>query len=176
MIHELRLLPLSLLLMSSAAYCAELSIRGTTDKDVAIYKPGEKIEFTLRVFDGETPVAGTKLKWTRTGDDGKTAQGEGMAAADGLKITTSLDKPGFVRLLVYAFGEDGKNAQGFVGGWGANKNGNIFFDGGACVEPEHLQSVAEPKDFDEFWTATKSKLATVPLKADLKELASPTRR
>jgi cephalosporin-C deacetylase-like acetyl esterase len=166
------LLPFCLLLMCSAAYSAELSLRGTTDKDVAIYKPGEKIEFTLRVLDGETPIAGKKLKWTRTGDDGRTEQGEGIAPADGLKVTTALDKPGFVRLLAYGFDEDGKNLQGFVGGWGANKNGNIFFDGGACVEPEHLQAAAEPNDFDAFWTATKSKLDTVPVKADLKEIAS----
>jgi cephalosporin-C deacetylase len=103
---------------------------------VAIYKPGEQIEFTVRVLDGETPVAGTLLKWTRTGDDGKTDQGEGIAGTDGLKVTTTLDKPGFVRLLVQAFDADGKHLQGYVGGWGANKNGNIFFDGGACVEPK----------------------------------------
>jgi len=170
--HLPRLVPLCLLLLSGAAGCAELSIRGTTDKEVAIYKPGERIEFTLRVLDGELPVAGKTLKWTRTGDDGKTDQGEGIANADGLKVTTALDRPGFVRLLVYAFAEDGKNLQGFIGGWAANKNGNIFFDGGACVEPEKLQAVAEPKDFDAFWATTKGKLDTVPLKAELKEIAS----
>ncbi len=168
----MRPLPFCLLLLSCIACSAELSIRGTTDKDVAIYKAGEKIEFTLRVLDGQTPVAGKLLKWTRTGDDGKTETGEGVAAAEGLKVSTSLDKPGFVRLLVQAYEADGKRVQGYVGGWGANKNGDIFFDGGACVEPEHLQSVAEPKDFDEFWTMTKGKLAAVPVKADLQELTS----
>ncbi|MBA3937160.1 MAG: acetylxylan esterase [Planctomycetes bacterium] len=167
-----RLLPLCLLLLSGFACSAELSIRGTTDKDVAIYQPGERIEFTLRVLDGEAPVAGTLLKWTRTGDDGKTEQGEGTAGVDGLKVATTLDKPGFVRLLVQAFGADGKRLQGYVGGWGANKNGDIFFDGGACVEPEKLQAVAEPKDLDAFWTATRAKLDAVPITADLKELPS----
>jgi cephalosporin-C deacetylase-like acetyl esterase len=168
----LRPLPLCLLFLSCVASSAELSIRGTTDKDVAIYKPGEKIEFTLRVLDGEAPVAGKLLKWTRSGDDGKTETGEGTATAEGLKVATTLDKPGFVRLLVKAFDTDGKPLQGYVGGWGANKNGEIFFDGGACVEPEQLQPVAEPKDFDEFWTMTKAKLEAVPVKADLKELPS----
>ncbi len=167
-----RLLPFCLLLLCGAAWPADFSIRGTTDKEVAIYKPGENIEFTVRVLDGEMPVAGTRLKWTRTGDDGATAQGEGVASADGLKIATALGKPGFVRLLVYAFDENGKNLQGFVGGWGANKNGNLFFDGGACVEPERQQAVAEPKDLDDFWTAARAKLGTVPIKAALKELES----
>lgn len=162
----------SMALLSLTAVAAEYSIRGTTDKDVAIYKPGEKMEFTFRVLDGETAIAGPKLKWTRTGDDGKTEKGEGVADKDGLKVTTSLDKPGFVRIQVNAFGEDGKNLQGFAGGWGATKNGNIFFDGGACVEPEKLQPVQEPKDFDEFWKAAKAKLDAVPIKAELKEQPS----
>ena len=34
------------------------------------------------------------------------------------------------------------------------------------------QAVAEPTDLDAFWTATKAKLAAVPIKADLKELPS----
>lgn len=165
-------LSLCLLLAGALAGAAEFSIRGTTDKDAAIYKPGEPMVFTLRVLDGETPVAGKTLKWTRTGDDGKTDKGEGVADAEGLKVTTTLDKPGFVRLLVHAYGEDGKKLQGFAGGWGANKTGDIFFDGGACVEPEKLQPVAEPKDFDEFWKAARAKLDAVPVKADLQELPS----
>jgi cephalosporin-C deacetylase-like acetyl esterase len=35
-----------------------------------------------------------------------------------------------------------------------------------------MQTITEPKDFAEFWAATKRKLDTVPLKADLKELES----
>jgi cephalosporin-C deacetylase-like acetyl esterase len=163
-------LQLCLWLLPCIATAAEFSIRGTTDKEVAIYKPGEKMEFTLRVFEGEAAVAGKTVKWTRTGDDGKTDKGEGVVPETGVKITTALDKPGFVRIQAQAFGEDGKNLQGFIGGWGASKTGNIFFDGGACVEPEKLEAIPEPKDFDEFWKATKAKLAEVPLKADLKEV------
>lgn len=149
---------------------ADFAIHGTTDKDVAIYKPGEKMVFTLKVLDAGKPVAGKKLKWKRTGDDGKTEQGEGIADENGLKVTASTDKPGFVRIQAWAFGEDGKPLQGFKGGWGANKNGKIFFDGGACVEPEKLQPIAEPKDFDEFWKKAKAELAKVPIKAERKEI------
>jgi cephalosporin-C deacetylase len=167
---RIRHLHIILLLLPCAVLAGEFSIRGTTDKQVAIYKTGEKMEFTLRVLDGEAAVAGKTLKWTRTGDDGKTEKGEGVANADGLKITTSMETPGFVRIQAQAFGEDGKKLQGYVGGWGANKNGDIFFDGGACVDPEKLQSVGEPKDFDAFWKASKAKLDEVPIKADLKEI------
>ena len=140
MLLRFKHLPFCLLLLPFALFAGEFSIRGTTDKDVAIYKPGEKMEFTLRVLEGETAVAGKTLKWTRTGDDGKTEKGEGVASESGLKITTSLSTPGFVRIQAQAFGEDGKNLQGYIGGWGANKNGNAFFDGGACVDPREASA------------------------------------
>lgn len=164
------LLTLGFSLAAGALAAADYSIRGTTDKDIAMYKPGEPMVFTLRVLDGASAVAGKTLKWTRTGDDGKTVTGEGVAGADGLQIKTSLDKPGFVRIQADAFGEDGKKLQGFAGGWGPNKNGAIFFDGGACVEPEKLQPVEEPADFDAFWKSAKAKLAAVPVQAELKPL------
>ena len=43
----------------------------------------------------------------------------------------------FVRLQVKAYGDDGRSLQGYAGGWGANKQGDIFFDGGACVAVHH---------------------------------------
>jgi len=161
-----------LLLSAPLILAGDYSIRGTTDKPVAIYQPGEKMEFTFRVFEAATPVAGTKLKWERTGDDGKREQGEGVADEQGLKVTTALDQPGFVRLQVHAFGPDGQSLQGYVGGWGTNKNGDIFFDGGACVAPEKLRAIEEPGDFDAFWQAAKAKLAAVAMHAELKELPS----
>lgn len=159
------------LLLAGIAWGQDFSIRGATDKPVAIYRPGEPMEFTFRVFQGETAVAGQRLKWTRTGDDGLTEAGEGVAPAEGLKVTTSMGQPGFVRLQVKAFGTDGKGLQGYIGGWGGSKQGDIFFDGGACVEPEKLRPGREPADFDAFWAAAKARLAAVPVKADLQEVA-----
>lgn len=172
MLKNMKRLALCLMVICLPAVAGEYAIRGTTDKDVAIYQPGEKMEFTLMVLEDDKPVAGKKVKWTRTGDDGKKESGEGVADENGLKVTTSMDKPGFVRLQAAAFGDDGKKLQGFIGGWQKEKTGDIFFDGGACVQPETLQPVAEPKDFDEFWKAAKAKLDEVPVKAELKELPS----
>lgn len=152
----------------AAACGAEYAVHGTTDKAAAIYPPGQPITFTLRVLDGEKPVEGMTIKWIRTGDDGKTEKGEGVAGPDGLAITTAMDRPGFVRLLAHAFGPDGKNLQGFAGGWAANKTGNVFFDGGACVEPEKLQAGPEPADFDAFWDAMRAKVAAAPLTVERK--------
>ena len=40
------------------------------------------------------------------------------------------------------------------------------------VEPEKLQSIQEPEDFDEFWKGMKARLDEVPIKAERKELTS----
>ena len=58
MSRAIRYLPICLCLLASALYAQKLSINGTTDKDVAIYQPGEPIVFTLRVLDDGKPVMG----------------------------------------------------------------------------------------------------------------------
>ncbi|MDF3130253.1 acetylxylan esterase [Kiritimatiellaeota bacterium B1221] len=151
-------------------FASAFAILGSTNKDVAIYEPGEEMIFTFKVVDDGEPIAGKKLTWTRTGDDGKTEKGEGIAGVEGLQVTTQMDVPGFVRLQVKAFDEEGERLEGYVGGWGKNKQGKIFFDGGACVDPENLKAGSEPEDFDEFWAGMKEKLAAVPMEAERKEL------
>ena len=43
---------------------------------------------------------------------------------------------------------------------------DVFFDGGAGVEPEKLATKPEPKDFDDFWKRQFARLDLVPIKAD----------
>jgi cephalosporin-C deacetylase-like acetyl esterase len=151
------------------SFAQDYSFFGTHNKPSPIYSPGETMEFTVKLLDGENPVAGKKLKWNRTGDDGITKSGEGISSAEGMKITCSTEKPGFVRLYVTAQDEDGKPINST-----SDKQGKItpvFFDGGACVEPEKLQGVPEPADFDAYWKKQKEILASVPLKViEMKEV------
>lgn len=159
-----------LLFALSGVFAGEYSIRGVTDKPVAIYQPGEAMIFTLKVLEDDKPVSGFTIKWTRTGDDGEKDSGEGTVDGNGFKITTSMNKPGFVRIQVSAFDVNGKKLQGYI-----NRDkirGDIFFDGGACVAPEKLAPVAEPEDFDAFWKEMKTTLDTVPVKAERRELES----
>lgn len=175
MMRKLWMLPLCLLLAMCVARGEEaakpaFAIAGTTDKEVAIYLPNETVTFTLKVLDKGQPVGGHKVKWSWKTDSGEKAEGEGVAPAEGLKVTAKTAKPGFIHLYAQAFDENGKKLQGYVGGWGANKHGSIFFEGGACVEPEKLASAEEPTDFDAFWKGMKEELAKVPMQADVKEL------
>jgi cephalosporin-C deacetylase-like acetyl esterase len=153
-------------------FCAITSLAGafslnwSTDKEPVSYQVGETMAFKVQLVDDAKPVAGKVLKWLRTGDDQKTAKGEATSSATGpVEITTSLASPGFVRLEIMVFNKDGspvKDAQGKA----------LKFEGGAGVLPEKLQGYPEPANFDAFWKAQKARLAQVPLKATLKEVAS----
>ncbi len=156
------------LALSYAVQAQNYSLWGKQGKkDTPIYKPGEKMEFTIMLYDGKTPVEGKKLKWTRTGDDGITQKGEGSSSKDGFKITTSMDKPGFVRIYVTASDDNNKPIMFKYRG----KDKSVFFDGGACVAPETLKGMPEPSDFDKYWTEQKKLLASVPLKVlEMKEV------
>ncbi len=141
---------------------------GTLNRKSPVFKPGEEMVFTVTFFDkNDKPVKGKKLLWTRTGDDGITQKGEAVSTEEGVKITTSTNKPGFVRLYVTAIDENGKKIMGM---FRHNKKKPIFFDGGACVAPDTLQGLPEPKDFDEFWAQQKKTLAFVQMKVLEKRL------
>lgn len=153
-----------LLLTGTSVWAGNLSVTGTTDKPDAMYQPGEKMEFRIQLLEDGKPVAGKKLSWVRTGDDQKTAKGVLVSKTEPVIVTTSTDKPGFVRLIVTALDDNGKPCKN-------EKKQDVAFNGGAGVEPGKLQGTPEPKDFDAFWDGQKKELAKVPLKFTLSPAA-----
>lgn len=150
----------------------KVTFRGETEK--AIYAPGEpmKFKFTIDFGDQPKPATAYTFKWNRTGDDGKKASGkENIESGKPVVITTSTDKPGFVRVQAFVLDDRGRSIRK------KDKRGKmaaISFDGGAGVEFEKLQPAAdEPADFDEFWKKQKAKLDTVPIKYDMKKVSKP---
>ena len=160
-------------------------LHGETDKARAIdYKPGETMTFTL-TLQGAKPFPPDTyfISWKRTGDDGITESGSVPASIpEPLILETKIDKPGFVRIFAVVVDKNGKEYRKSFNGDATTPEGKkamnrfermdkrVFFDGGAGVEPEKLQSVAEPKDFDAFWARRKARLAKVPLEAEKKEV------
>ena len=149
-------------------------LRGTTDKDPVGYTPGEDMVFSINLLgvDAAAIPAGAKVAWTRTGDDGATVKGEAAAAdlvANPLVITTSIDRPGFVRVVAELLDENGEKARQpkKPGQWWDNA---IAFDGGAGAAIDRLGSQPEPADFDDYWKRQKARLAEVPVKATRVEL------
>lgn len=143
-------------IMVTACFGGDLLLLGGTDKPAVSYLPGEKMTFEVRLVRDGKPVEGTRLSWVRSGDDGRREKGEAVSSAKPLVIGTSLDKPGFVRVLVTALDEKGEPLVN-------EQKKEIVFDGGAGVEPEKLHGVPEPEDFDAWWAAQKALLAKVPL-------------
>jgi cephalosporin-C deacetylase-like acetyl esterase len=161
----------SVLLVLALAYAAvvnggTLSMHWTTNKEPVSYRAGEPMQFELQLLDDGAPAEGKIMKWLRTGDDGQTAQGEAVSTATlPLTITTMSKQPGFVRLEISVFNEDGSPAK-------TAANAPVKFHGGAGAEPEKLKSHPEPADFDAFWKKQKTRLAAVPLKVRMKEVVS----
>jgi cephalosporin-C deacetylase-like acetyl esterase len=154
-------------LMSGLTLLAgELSFRGTTDKERALYQAGEKMTFSIQLLEDAKPVAGKKLKWMRRGDDAKTEQGAAdSSATQPLIISTALDTPGFVRIDVWVVDEKGNPVAN-------SKKAEVKFVGGAGVGVEKLSGLPEPADFDAFWATQKARLAQVPLKFTLVDVPS----
>ncbi len=152
-------------LHASLACAGTFTFMGSTDKNPLAYASGEKMVFTVQLLEDGKPVAGKNLAWTRLGDDGKTNQDTAVSAADKpLTITTSLNQPGFVRIIVAASDESGKRLVN-------DGKPMPLFDGGAGVALDQIKAWPEPSDFDAFWAKQKAKLAAVPLRADLVPVA-----
>ncbi len=148
---------------------SKVSIIGTTDKDAVSYRTGDKMVFTVKVnWNGQAPDAEYKLVCSRTGDDGQTVNYPEEKVTDHpVVFTTSLDRPGFVRLRAVLTGPDGKTVKYKDA---KQKIMEVCFDGGAGAEIEKITAAApEPEDFDAFWTKQKARLPEVPVKAELEK-------
>ncbi|MBR5627063.1 MAG: acetylxylan esterase, partial [Thermoguttaceae bacterium] len=151
------------LFAASAAFAGNITFYGNTDKNPLEYKPGENMVFSVQCFNDGQAVDGQKLSWKRSGDDGKTVTGTAVSnAKEPLKIETSIDVPGFVRIQVFALDENDQ-----VIGGEPNQ-----FNGGAGVLLDEIQGYPEPEDFDSFWNRQKEILAQVPVRATLTPVES----
>jgi cephalosporin-C deacetylase-like acetyl esterase len=141
---------------TSAAPAAGPALKLTVDRSDAIYAPGDQATFTI------TSPAGTEVTWTTSLDGHRTlATGKGTAsAAEPMKVTATLDRPGFLLLTVMTKGTDGKPLKA---------------EAAAAFSPEAIApSLPAPDDFDAFWSDQKQKLAAVPLKPTLTPVTIPT--
>lgn len=147
-------------ILFSAAITDRTWIKGLTDKNPLEYKLGEKMNFTLEMKElAGTPREGEyTLKWTRTGDDGLSEEGTVPFTGKNFEYTTSIAKPGFVRIQATILDTKGKKAAKLA-----------YFDGSAGAGLDALPINPEPEDFDAFWQRQYDRLDKVPIKAELIE-------
>ena len=129
----------------------------TSDRDPLSYRAGESMVFSFRVADAPPDA---RICWRRSGDDGRVERGEaplatrrsplGTADCDVAAISTSLDRPGFVRIEADLLDAAGTSPA--------------RFDGGAGADVDAIRAdTPEPADFDAFWARRKAALASEPM-------------
>jgi len=135
-------------------------IGGETAEGKCFYEAGETMTFRLKVGGVVAlPEGSWTLRWKRTGDDGVTQSGSSpVSISEPCVVTTSLDRPGFVRIQATVDGAPG----------------TVRFDGGAGVDFERIVADrGEPPGFDAFWRRQLSGLGKVAISPRLTEIESP---
>lgn len=143
---------------------SKVHLKGRTIKKQPFFQRGEKIEFELTLDTaGKSIPGGYFIKWKCRGDDGSEKSGASPASAP-VKVTASLDRPGFIWLSAELFGPDGKAVRR------KGKRGyaaRVAFDGGAGVDIRDLKNnIPAPRDFKDFWQSQKKRLAASPMTVD----------
>ena len=171
--------------VASAGVLDKAWLKGETNKDPLSYVPGEEMVFTVTpvALEGEVPDGEYKLWWKISDDFGRKTEGTRPFTGAPEVFSTSIDRPGFVRVEAYVTTQDGKRyLKKFTGDTSTpegqkamnefeKKPHYLFFDGGAAAAPEALAPPAEPADFDDFWTAQFARLDNVPIEAERIEIA-----
>jgi len=115
----------------------------STDKDALSYACGEEIIFTVRAAANVNYCDCPKINWFLSCDDGKSSSGVGsISTFEPFRLTTTIDKPGFVRLQIAVLNNDGtdnKDYERSSSGVGADID-KIVYNGNI------------PEDFDEYWS------------------------
>ncbi|MBN2508392.1 MAG: acetylxylan esterase [Verrucomicrobia bacterium] len=126
----------------------------TADRAEAIYAVGERVAFTIRLGLGPQPVNDAEVAWTLSKDGvPPTTHGTVRLTNGCATVTGTLDEPGFLQCRALFHGTNRLTRTAVAG---------------AAIDPLQIKpSLPVPADFDEFWSAQKTKLAGVPVNARL---------
>lgn len=150
-------LPAIGILNAQAATEEPLVFSAEVSKKDGLFRCGEKIGFKFNLTENKLPAASRIIEYTLH-KNGVPVETKRVPGDRILNVETSLDKPGWVWVRVWALNEKGeklKKARGWF----------VSSFAGAMVEPEKLrQADNEPADFDEFWQSQRKKLNQVPVR------------
>lgn len=147
---------------ASAEDYSRTTLTGWTDRQNAVYRPGEPMQFNFRILKSGNGIPG-KVNVIFACDNGRKWEKTYAVEADRpLTVTASLDKPGFVMVKAQLLTPSGTVAKRKA--WnGSMRDVQYGLAGGVDME-QLRQGEAEPADFDEFWRKATAELADVPVK------------
>jgi cephalosporin-C deacetylase-like acetyl esterase len=125
----------------------------TPEKPSAIYQPGEKIVWDVKVTGDNAAAITTANYVLKKGGAAPIGQGTVNFVNGEAKIETSLNEPGTILAQITAPNPGQKD---------------LVAAGGAAIAPDQLKPSAPcPDDFDSFWKSKLDLLATIPPNAVL---------
>lgn len=154
----IRRIGLSLAFFLSIAVCAAqpaeqlIKVVVAPDHTDWTYKPGEKVKFTISIFQSGNLLKSAIIKYEVGPEKMEATKKDSLTISNGsLSIDGGTMKtPGFLRCIAYAI-VNGKSYRGLAT---------------AAFSPMQVQPVIEnPADFSSYWNTAKAELATVPLDA-----------
>ncbi len=152
---------LAALLWSSTAFAAGAAPQLTLKCDLPghLAKAGEPVNVSLHLSRDGKPLADAPLLWLIEGHSSIYGYHRGKTDANGnLNIQTTLNRPGFIRILaVYKSGKAGeKELQKRIG---------------IAVEPDKITSARpKPADFDSYWDSEIAAMKKMPLRTEISKL------
>jgi len=117
-----------------------------------LYKPGEKVKFTITVLQSGNPVKNAVVKYEIAPERMDPTKKDSLVLANGTLVTDggTMKEAGFLRCIATAM-VNNKSYRGL---------------GTAAFDPQSIEpTIANPTDFTSFWEQAKSDLAKVPLDA-----------
>ena len=133
-------------------------VSAVTDKDPLAYKIGDNVVFSCTLYADKTVVSCPKFWWSATTEDGKTYTGNADGAYGKLVVKIPTTAKGVVRLKVMVQDENGSSISEVT--QSSSWNEPVIFS--AVVNASDITTkVAEPSDFDAFWSQQLAKLDVV---------------
>lgn len=155
----LRCLLLYAITHSLSAQTPNIVLKATTDRPTALYQVGETARFDITVTQDGKPMPQGQVQCSFSKDGVEPRRMEKLVVQDGhASLTATLAEPGFLLLRVDAPGQ------------------KVFAQVAAGFSPQDIRpSLPVPDDFDTFWSAQKTALAQVEMKATLTPVSSPAK-
>jgi len=124
-----------------------------------IYRTGETIVVSAQLLEDGKPVKDKLLRYVLSHDVNHVKTIDGSADTP-VTIETTMDHPGWCRVLAFGMDQNKKMLTGTVNG----HHKDACFEIGAMVDPLAIkQGAPTPEDFTAFWTQQKAGLKQVPM-------------